>query len=320
MSSQAIQDWEPRAISPDDLPLGSEFYRELLDNLYDGVYFVDTHRQIRYWNHGAERLTGYSAEQVVGSYCYTNILNHVDESGRQLCKVGCPLVHAIETASPASNRVFLRHKDGRRIAVDVCVMPLQSDQGEIIGAVEVFRDASSVVALEAAYTKLRELAERDSLTGLANRRHLDQVLDGQVELFRRTGIPFSIIMADVDHFKQINDTLGHPAGDRALTSFAGWLKKTCRRSDIVGRWGGDEFLMILPEQGLEHAVGKAERLQKAVAHSAPEEIRDLGMTGSFGATEVVLGDVVASILQRADEALYQAKSLGRNRVEAVSGS
>lgn len=320
MSSQAIQDWEPRAISPDDLPLGSEFYRGLLDNLYDGVYFVDTHRQILYWNHGAERLTGYAAEQVVGRCCYANILNDVDESGRPLCKTGCPLVHAIETATPIFKRVFLRHKDGRRIAVDVHVLPLRSDRGEIIGAVEVFRDASSVVALETAYAKLHELAERDPLTGLANRRCLDQVLDGQVELFKRTGIPFSIILADIDHFKQINDTLGHPAGDKALTSFAGWLKKTCRRSDIVGRWGGDEFLMILPEQGLEHAVGKAKRLQTAVAHSAPEEIRNLGMTGSFGATEVVLGDTVASILQRADEALYQAKSLGRNRVEAVSGN
>lgn len=317
MSLQAIQDWGPQAISPDDLPSGGEFYRELLDNLYDGVYFVDKQRRILYWNRGAERLTGYTAEEVVGSYCYANILNHVDENGRPLCKTGCPLSTTIETSKPTSMRFFLRHKDRRRIAVDTHVLPMRNDQGEIIGAVEVFRDASYIVGLESAYAKLHELAEKDPLTGLANRRYLDRMLDGQMELFKRTGIPFSIIMADIDHFKQINDTLGHPAGDKALISFAGWLEKTCRLSDIVGRWGGDEFLMILPEQGLQHAVGMAERLRTAVARPSPEETCDIGMTGSFGVAQVILGDSVESILQRVDEALYLTKSQGRNRVKAI---
>lgn len=312
---QEIQDWGPKPITPTELPFGEQFFRRLFDNLYDGVYFVNTQRQFLFWNAAAERLTGYTAKEILGCYCYANILNHVDANGNQLCSGGCPLVHTIDTGRPVSERVFLRHKDGRRIAVDVNVMPLRDDQGNILGGIEIFRDASSAVALEMAYRSLRELAEKDLLTGVANRRHLDRILDDQIELLTRTGIPFSVVMADIDHFKQVNDTWGHPMGDKALIAFAEKLQASCRRTDLVGRWGGEEFLAILPEQQLMIAAIAAERMRAATAESAPEELRERGLTGSFGVTEAIFGDTAASVIERADVALYRAKSLGRNRVE-----
>jgi diguanylate cyclase (GGDEF)-like protein/PAS domain S-box-containing protein len=319
MCPQAVLETDvgPKAIAPGEIPFGQDFFRRLFDNLYDGVYFVDTNRRILFWNHGAERLTGYSANEVLGSYCHANILNHVDEEGTHLCEEGCPLVYTVSTGLPASKRVFLRHRDGRRIAIDVHVMPLRNDAGDIIGGVEIFRDASSVVALETAYGKLRELAERDPLTGVANRRYLDQILAGQIDLLQRTGIPFSLIMADIDHFKQVNDTWGHPIGDKALIAFAERLQMGCRRTDLVGRWGGEEFLVILPEQQLEAARTTALRLQRATATCAPEELRERGLTGSFGVAEAVFGDTAGSVLERVDAAMYRAKSLGRNRVEVM---
>jgi diguanylate cyclase (GGDEF)-like protein/PAS domain S-box-containing protein len=320
MLTDAVEDWGPRTVTAEELPCGEDFFRRLIDNLYDGVYFVDLRRKILAWNLGAERLTGYAAKDVLGSYCYANILDHADENGCQLCEGFCPLVYTVDTGLPASKRVFLRHKDGRRIAVDVHVMPMRNDQGEIIGGVEVFRDASRLVALETAYSKLREVAEKDPLTGVANRRYLDRMLESQVDLLDRTGIPLSIILADVDYLKQINDTCGHCAGDRALTAFAEQLLQTCRRTDAVGRLGGDEFLAILPEQALDSALAMAERLRAAVADVAADELCEWQLTGSFGVAEAVLGDTPASILKRADEALYRAKALGRNRVESCQQS
>lgn len=315
MSTEAVVDVGPSPIAPEEMPFGAEFFRRLFDNIYDGVYFVDTKRRILFWNEGAHRVSGYTADEVLGSYCYANILNHTDECGCQLCENACPLVLAVNTGTPAAKRVFLRHKDGRRIAVDVHVMPLRNDAGEVIGGVEIFRDASSFVALENAYGKLRELAEKDPLTGVANRRHLDSILDEQVDLLRRTGIPFSVIMADLDRFKQINDTWGHPVGDKTLIKFAEKMQGACRKTDCVGRWSGDEFMIILPEQSLAVAAMLAERVRVAVGAALPDELRERGVAASFGVVEAVLGDTVASVLERVDAALYRAKSQGRNRIE-----
>jgi diguanylate cyclase (GGDEF)-like protein/PAS domain S-box-containing protein len=318
MAGSTLDVLAPKGVRLEDLPFGERFFEKLLDNLYDGVYFVDRTRRILFWNEGAQRLSGYSREEVVGSYCFENTLIHTDENGCHLCEAGCPLVKTIETGLPVSKRVFLRHKDQRRIAVDAHVMPLRDDRGEIVGGIEIFRDASSMVALEKAYEQLRELAVKDPLTGISNRRALDQLLDDQMALLKRTGIPFSLIMADIDHFKQVNDTYGHSVGDLALVRFAHQMQEQCRKTDVLGRFGGDEFLVVLRQQGLEAAVRAAERLCAAAEASAPKELAERGLTASFGVTEATLPDTVQSLLERVDAALYQAKDRGRNRVEAAS--
>jgi diguanylate cyclase (GGDEF)-like protein len=215
---------------------------------------------------------------------------------------------------PTSQRVFLRHKDGRRIAVEVHVMPLRNDEGEILGGVEIFRDASSFVALETAYDRLREFAEKDPLTGAANRHSLDELLESQLQLLQRTGIPFSIIMADLDHFKQINDTWGHAVGDKTLIAFTKQLQACCRKTDVVGRLGGDEFIVILPEVRLPDATTAAERMLRTVTQSTKSSMAP-SPTASLGVTEALLDDTPASLLERVDSALYQAKHKGRNRIE-----
>jgi diguanylate cyclase (GGDEF)-like protein/PAS domain S-box-containing protein len=317
MSPQAVLEAEPGSAATEDLPFGEAFFRRLFDNLYDGVYFVDVNRRILFWNRGAERLSGYSADEVLDSYCHDDILGHADENGCSLCRESCPLVYTIQHGIPTSKRVFLRHKDGRRIAVDVHVMPLQNDQGEIIGGVEIFRDASSMIALETAYHRLRELVEKDSLTGVANRHHLDRVIDAQFDLLNRTGIPFCLILTDVDYFKEINDVWGHAVGDKAIIAFAESLQQASRQTDLVGRWGGDEFLVVLPELRIEDALHVAERQRQTVYDRAPAEMRSHGLTGSFGVAEAVLGDTPFALLERVDSALYRAKSQGRHRVEAA---
>ncbi len=132
----------------------NNFYKDLLDNLYDGVYFVDNKRMITYWNNAAERITGFSKEQVVGSYCADNLLNHVNDAGLCLCEGECPLKKTIEDGSVQQNEVFLHHKNGHLVPVLIRTSPIRSAEGSIIGAVEVFADNSNMVNVRSKVDEL----------------------------------------------------------------------------------------------------------------------------------------------------------------------
>src|SRR5208283_2432505 len=166
---------------------------------------------------------------------------------------------------PVHERLFLRHKNGRRISVDAGIMPVRNDDGTAIGCVEVFCDATSSVVVDSAFRQIREVADRDPLTGLANRRYLDRMLALFLEKLDRSGQPLALIISDLDHFKQINDTWGHMIGDQALVQFAAVLQNQCRPVDLVARFGGEEFVILLPGLTLETAVQIAERLRKITA-------------------------------------------------------
>jgi diguanylate cyclase (GGDEF)-like protein/PAS domain S-box-containing protein len=291
------------------------FYKWMVDQLHDAVYFVDTNRTILYWNEAAERLTGFSQAEVLGKRCFDGLLDHVDRFGCSLCARECPLTQSMRLDRPSRERLFLRHKDGRRILVDVRIMPVRRNDGTVIGGVELFCDATSTVAVESAFRQVREAAEHDPLTGLANRRYLDLMLAHNIENLNRSGQPFSLIMSDLDHFKQINDTWGHVIGDQVLAHFAAFLQNQCRPIDLVARFGGEEFVVLLPGLTLEIATQIAERLKNCAAAATHECLGERGLTASFGVTQATRGEPATQVLTRADAALYRAKSLGRNRVE-----
>lgn len=119
------------------------FHKNLIDNLYDGVYFVDTNRKITYWNKGAERITGHPAEYMVGKFCNNNILDHVTDDGCHLCLEGCPLMATINDGLPREAEVHLRHADGYRVPILVRTTPIFDEYNRVVGAVEVFRITSS---------------------------------------------------------------------------------------------------------------------------------------------------------------------------------
>jgi diguanylate cyclase (GGDEF)-like protein/PAS domain S-box-containing protein len=295
----------------------SSFFRELMDGLFDGVYLVATDRRIVYWNRGAELLSGRSADEMVGCSCHKSLLEHTDARGRRLCASHCPMLEAMRTGRPTRNMVYLRHKDGHRVAVDVQVTPIQDADGEIIGCVEVFRDATARAAIENTVAHLRELVARDPLTGIANRRHLEAMLDLHLDLLRRAGAPFSVLMLDLDHFKQVNDSLGHPAGDAALQEVARRLQVMSRSADTAGRYGGEEFLVLLPREPLGRAGRIAERIRHGIqGTTVTTPAGSTRVTVSIGVTEARATDSRESLIARVDAALYQAKAGGRNQVVA----
>ena len=158
------------------------------------------------------------------------------------------------------------------------------------------------------------LATTDYLTGLCNRVKIEEVLSEQVALRKRYGQRFSIIMIDIDYFKLINDNFGHPAGDAALVKVANLLQDGTRETDICGRWGGEEFIIITPDTNCDGAEKMAENLRFNIEKSAVNSLDDL--TASFGVAELRKGETKESLIKRADNALYKAKEKGRNCVVA----
>ena len=170
--------------------------------------------------------------------------------------------------------------------------------------------------LQASMQVQHRLARTDALTGIPNRRYVDEIMKGECSRATRHRTPLSVVLLDVDFFKQVNDTHGHKAGDEALIQLADLSRRSCRRSDVVGRYGGDEFLFILPKADLKAAIRFADRLRNQVASrvfALSAEI-DVRMTASAGVADFALGgeEKPSALVKRADEALYEAKAKGRN--------
>ncbi|HJP89652.1 MAG TPA: GGDEF domain-containing protein [Candidatus Limnocylindrales bacterium] len=289
----------------------------VLDSVTDGIYLVDHARTITYWNPGAERLSGYPAAVVVGRSCFANILAHVDEGGNPLCATRCPLAATIEDGDPREADVWLRHRDGHRLPVRIRAAAIRDAADCVVGAVEVFTDATELVTARADVVAARRSAARDPLTDLPNRRAFDEALTARMEGFHRNGWGFSVAIADVDQLKTLNDRHGHPTGDLALQTIAASLRSASRLGDMVCRWGGDEFAVLIDGASLDLAVAAAERFRVMVARSRIGfGRRRLRATVSIGVAAPVSGESAESLLQRADAALYRAKTNGKNVVVA----
>jgi len=294
------------------------FYQTLLDNLYDGVYYVDRDGRITYWNKGAERISGFSSSEVMGNRCSDNILIHVDEQGNALCTRGsCPLKKTIGDGSPREAEIYLHHKEGHRVPVSVHIVPIRDVDGRIVGAVETFRDNSARVAALQRIEELEKMAYIDPLTGLANRRYTEINLRARLDELVRYGWPLGVILMDIDEFKAVNDVYGHDIGDRVLKMVAQTLLKSSRAFDVVGRWGGEEFISLAPNLKRDelHSLGNRFRIlvEQSSLQVGSEVVR---VTISVGATLARSDDTVDSLLSRADRLMYQSKTAGRNHVSA----
>ncbi len=291
------------------------FYESLLDNLYDGVYYVDRGRNITYWNKSAERLTGYDRASVLGRPCHDNILMHINEEGESLCKSDCPLAETMKDGRPREVGVYLHHRDGHRVPVSVRVAPIRDAEDRIIGAVEIFSDNSVGMELQHRIDELQKQAMLDPLTSLGNRRYLEINLRSKLDEMHRYHMSFGILFMDIDRFKDINDTHGHVIGDEVLKMIGRTLSGNLRPSDMLGRWGGEEFVAILTnlyEQGLYEIATRCRVLVEQSSLSL--QGRNLHATISIGATLCRPEDILDSLMERADNLMYRSKLAGRNLV------
>ena len=290
------------------LPTDPSFYKALLDQITDGVYFVDLERRILSWNEGACRLTGYTADEVVGQCCPDAFLCHVDEAGQGLCANGCPLTASLSDGHSHEVRVFLRHKLGRRVPVTARVEPIRT-HGSIIGAVQIFSDDSAYQDARRKIDEMERLAFFDTVTQQPNRRFAEMSLHTALSEYHSHQDPFGVLLIDIDRFKSINDRFGHATGDRALREVAMTLVGTLRPTDIVGRWGGDEFIAVVHHMNSENLGYLAARCCAMVTATSLLSIdgEPVCMSVSIGETLVCSFDTADTLVKRADEFMYQNK-------------
>lgn len=288
-------------------------YERIVENLHDGLYFVDRDRVITYWNKAAEQISGFTANEVVGKSCSDNILTHVDSDGNNLCAGMCPLAVTITDGKPSEAELYMHHKDGHRIPVSVRVSTVTDRDGNIVGGIELFTDISNRAANDLRVKELEKLALLDNLTQLANRNYIEREIQSRFEEKKRFNMPFGILFIDIDHFKKYNDIYGHDVGDDVLNFVANTFIANTRPFDLYGRWGGEEFIGIIRNINSKDLESLANRLRSLTENSyIIHENEKLYVTISIGATLAKENDTINTLIKRADTLMYKSKAAGRN--------
>jgi diguanylate cyclase (GGDEF)-like protein/PAS domain S-box-containing protein len=297
------------------LSMKPELYKELLDNLYDGVYYVDQSKQITLWNKSAEKITGYSKDEVIGFHCSDNILRHINENGDELCIKGCPLARTLKDGKIREAYVFLHHRNGHRVPVSVRVAPIRDREENIIGAVEIFSENSRHMKMLNELAILKQEIYTDRLTRVGNRKFAEINLNRQMNELQTHDIQFGMLFFDIDHFKDINDTHGHIVGDQVLEMIAKTTLNILRSLDTLCRWGGDEFMVLLPNVDLQSLKIVGEKIRMFVERTWLETHgMKIWVTISIGGTMAVKQDSIETLTHRADAQMYQSKKKGRNKI------
>lgn len=290
------------------------FYKDVLDNLYDPVYFVNRDLVITYWNRSAERFTGYTSEDVIGMQCSDNILVHVDENGHRLCKNGCPLLLAMSEGAMHEQDVFVHHKNGHRLPVSMRVAPIRDAHNNVVGAVEIFADRSSKLAALNRAAELERVALMCPVTGAGNRRFSEMTLKESLDEFQRYDWSFGLIMIDVDRFDEVAAHLGQHAGEDVMRMVARTTESNLRSFDYLGRWEGACFLLLVPRIELDALTSMARRFCALIANGFfGVGFENVEITVSAGATLAQKEDTVESLVVRAEKALARSRHEGGNR-------
>lgn len=282
-----------------------EVLRAILESLQTGVYLVDRERRIVLWNAGAERITGYLRQDVLGRFCREDILVHCDEKNNIVCGSTCPLTGTMRDGQPREAMFYLRHRAGYRIPVVVRAVPIRDRRGGIIGAAESF-DVQRFASAERRQG-LGQASHIDALTGVFNFEFTQTQLREQVTNFAEKPIPFGLLCIQVDHLDQLKAARGAEACAAILSVVAQTLRNSLRGTDVVGRWGPAQFLAIVANCTRVDVQRVAERLANVVSCSSiPWWGDQLSATVSMGGTIVKPGDSVEAILERAANALAES--------------
>jgi diguanylate cyclase (GGDEF)-like protein/PAS domain S-box-containing protein len=249
-------------------------------------------------------IAGYSKEELIGKK--HSIIRHPDMD----TKIYEELWDTIKNGQTWQGEIKNQRKDGSYYWVYSTISPVFDDQGDIIEYTAIRQDITDK-------KKVEELSITDQLTKLYNRVKLEEVFLNELQRANRYQNHFSMMILDIDYFKSVNDTYGHDIGDETLKDVAKILKNSVREIDTIGRWGGEEFIVITPETGIDECMILAQKIRKNIENYTFNVVGK--KTSSFGVTEFIKGDTQESMVKRADTGLYKAKESGRNCVIKVEG-
>lgn len=291
-------------------------FQIITDLLGEGIFLVDSDGMLIFMNPEAERLLGYGFEYLTTRPVY-EIIHIQQPDGTYLQPRQSSLAVAIREGKEYRNDDdAFTCKSGQILPVSIVSRPVISggiNTGSVIAFNDITERKKYIESLELINQLLEQQAMTDPLTGIYNRLKITKALETEIDRAQRYNSHLSVILLDVDKFKSINDTYGHLEGDAVLKKIADLLTDNIRTTDILGRWGGEEFILLTPGLDLERAAQFAEKLRIAVERHAFPIQRSI--TSSFGVTVFNTGDTEFTLTNRADQALYTAKQNGRNRVE-----
>lgn len=322
----ALRDMRGRALGPETLRVQATALRSAAN----GVVITDRAGLITWVNPAACAITGYHADELIGNH--TRIL----KSGEHESGFYARLWSTISRGETWSGTIINRRKDGSLYHEEQTIAPVVDPSGEVTHFIAIKQDVTErrrneealatahaklgeyVVEIESLNRRLREQSIRDPLTGLHNRRFFEETATRDAARAARKHEPLALVMLDIDHFKAVNDGHGHTVGDLALRHIANLLRGSVRASDLICRFGGEEFVAVIPGASHEAATEAAEQWRRAIEASPIDLGNGAALRCTVSAGIAVFrpgsGEQLESVLRRADDALYEAKRLGRNRV------
>ncbi|MCP9815059.1 PAS domain S-box protein [Synechococcus sp. GreenBA-s] len=300
----------------EELRISEERYRLLAENARDVIWTMERDGRISYVSPSIQLLRGYTPEEAMHQPLEQTLTPDSQQRSRAYFQQMLEDLQAGRVPQPFRGGLEYYCHDGSTIWADVIALPTFKAEGEFDKLLGVSRDISERKAFErqliAANQQLQELATTDTLTGIWNRRQMEATIDEAIDRSDRYGEPLTLILCDIDHFKTINDHLGHPVGDQVLIEFCRRIREQLRTSDGFGRWGGEEFLILLPQSEPDAALALAEKLRQLIAATPFSQAGTV--TASFGVAQRREGESLTDWLQRLDGRLYASKEAGRNCV------
>jgi diguanylate cyclase (GGDEF)-like protein/PAS domain S-box-containing protein len=304
-----------RTRTEEELFRSENFLHNVFDSIHDPFSIVDHEFKIVKFNNAFARQRDKRSSDLFGKKCFEAL-----HSRPGVCD-DCIVDRTFQSKDPCAKEKQMVLPDGSIAWVEIFTYPVLDPAGRVSHVIEYTRDITDRKKEEEErrqlIDKLNHLSMTDSLTGLFNRRALNDMLMHEIERATRYSTDLSLVLCDIDMFKKINDAYGHTAGDRALLSVAAILLQTLRKSDIVGRYGGDEFMVILPETSLAGAKKLAEKVRLAIEMMDFDFFgnRPVRITLSMGVASCCTpADNIDTLVALADKALYESKDAGRNKV------
>jgi diguanylate cyclase (GGDEF)-like protein/PAS domain S-box-containing protein len=296
-----------------------ELFRNVLEGLHTGVYVMDRSGKILFWNDGAERITGYLRQDMIGRVSQSNFLGQTDGDGNELAGALSPISMVMRDGKRVAKQVSLCHKAGHRVPVQLHAFPIRDVHGTISAAAESFEESVSVTEWDRRQDKLATYGCLDPASGVLNHAVIQSHLREALGLFAEHSVPFSVLCIEINQLEQIQKRDGPGATASVLRVVGQSLENSLRPTDFLGRWQDNQFLAILIECGITELPLVGGRLRRMAATSKVEWWGDsLKLSVSLGGTVVRTGDTVESLTLRAEEALRASITQGGACVTVAS--
>jgi diguanylate cyclase (GGDEF)-like protein/PAS domain S-box-containing protein len=296
----------------------AEIYQIVLDGLQTGVYVVDRNRRIRFWNQGAEQITGYLRQDVVGHFLRDHLLTTASQAKTPDLDPDDPITLAFRDGKPSLMDVYILHKEGYRVPIVLRSVPIRNSRGTVVGVAESFEKNRSAWEWSRRQSASADIASLDALTGVASRSFMETKLQERLRIFAEDNNPFGILLVQIDHLDEYRSSRGPGVVAPILRIIAQSLENSVRPADLVGCWEKNQFMAILLECKESEVNLVGERVRKMIGQAEIEWWGDtFSVTSPLGGAGCRAGDDMETLVARAIASLDESVVKGGNCVTVL---